>query len=294
MIRESHDWPLSAQAFDALVRQQLPVLFRGGARDWPCTQRWNPEYLTRLIGARPVRVTLSNQPLFSMDPERGHYTPESLSSMRFDEFLEHITHPPASGHYYYLHKHSLQQQLPELLADIRVPPHLEGHAMLETALWMGPGGSITPIHHDFSDNFFVQVRGRKRVIMYAPEPERSFYRMPFRSYGQPRPRSSWHISRVGSLTSPDSNASFPEFARAEPLDVTCEPGDILYIPEFYWHEVHSLDSPSLSLSHWWSTYTVEQIEAKLQTITRFFEVYGEATPGWRSLVQRLARNHLEH
>ena len=32
-------------------------------------------------------------------------------------------------------------------------------------LWIGPAGTLTPFHHDLTNNLLVQVKGRKRVHM---------------------------------------------------------------------------------------------------------------------------------
>jgi [protein]-arginine 3-hydroxylase / protease len=276
-------WPLSADQFQSLVAAQRPVLFHGAAEDWPCTRRWTNAYLLERIGDRTITVTRSKTPLFRVDPERGHYAPEEMESMLFSDFLTRICASSTDGPCYYLHKHSVNSHLPELLSDVVVPEQIKDAPMLLTSLWMGPRGSITPIHHDFSDNFFVQARGRKRVVLYPPTPDRAFYRLPFRAHNG---RSSWHISRVGSLDHVD-RSTFPLFEEAKPQEFIVGPGDLLYIPTFWWHEVHSLDSPSMSLSYWWSSKTVAEIDGMIAQITAFMELYGQAPAEWRALIRRV-------
>ena len=45
---------------------------------------------------------------------------------------------------------------------------------------------------------------------------------------------------------------FPALARARGLETTLEPGDVLWLPSFYWHYVRQLDegSPNLSVNCW--------------------------------------------
>jgi lysine-specific demethylase 8 len=284
VLDASRQWPLSSADFTQLINARRPAIFRGVAKDWPCTRLWDDAYLREKVARRSVTVTRSKQAVYSVDPEKGHYAPDDMQPMAFGDFLDSISRVTDDGPRWYLHKHNIEQQLPELIPDIRTPEHIEGSAMLLTSLWMGPRGSVTPIHHDFSDNFFVEVRGRKRVVMYAPEPEQAFYRLPFRAVNG---RSSWHISRVGSLDNVERD-EFPQFERAQPIDVTVEQGDVLYIPSFYWHEVHSLDSPSMSLSYWWSQYTVQEIEEMIRVITRFVELHATATSDWQQLMRAIA------
>jgi hypothetical protein len=205
--------------------------------------------------------------------------------MLFSEFMDSICNPGARDDdtSYYLHRQSLERQLPELRDDVQVPSYLNGSAMLLVSLWMGPAGSVTPIHHDFTDNLFVQVRGRKRVIVYDPDPEGAFYRMPFRSsHG----RSSWHVSRVGSADRADLDAH-PLFRQARAFEAVVEQGDIVFIPNFHWNEVHS---PSISLSYWWDQRTVAETEAAIAKITELVAFYEAQPPAWRSLIEAILRD----
>jgi hypothetical protein len=189
-----------------------------------------------------------------------------------------------------LHRKSIDEHLPELRPDIVVPEQIAAAPFLLTSLWMGPSGSITPIHHDFTNNLFVQVQGRKKVILYPPDPDAAFYRLPFKSHDG---RSSWHISRVGSFNTADYER-YPLFREAKPLEVVVDAGSILFIPNFYWHEVHSLDSPSISLSYWWDARTAAEIESSIAKITDLLQLL-EGTPvEWRGLVERLITTQTRH
>lgn len=42
---------------------------------------------------------------------------------------------------------------------------------------------------------------------------------------------------------------FPEFAEAHPLEVTLEPGDVLFVPNHWWHFVEAVET-SLSVNVW--------------------------------------------
>ena len=50
-------------------------------------------------------------------------------------------------------------QIPEYLDG----PSNQGQGRLNGFFWMGPAGTITPFHHDLTNNFMAQVIGRKRV-----------------------------------------------------------------------------------------------------------------------------------
>jgi hypothetical protein len=281
-------WPETSDAFDALIAKRVPVLFRGAAEDWPCTRRWTPGYLRERLANKLVTATRSASRQYRPDPEQGHYAPDQMHKMLFSEFMDSICRASSNVDEpsYYLHRQSLDEHLPELRDDVRVPSYLNNTAMLIVSLWMGPAGSITPIHHDFTDNLFVQVLGRKRVVLYDPEPDCAFYRMPFRSSNG---RSSWHVSRIGSVDSADYDAH-PLFRQARAVESVVEQGDIVFIPNFYWHEVHSLDSPSVSLSYWWDQRTVAETQAAIAKLTEFVSFYEAQSPVWRSMIDGILRN----
>jgi hypothetical protein len=281
-------WPETSDAFEAIVAKRLPVVFRGAAAEWPCTRRWTPTYLRERLFNKRVTATRTRAGRYQPDPEQGHYALEDMQEMPFGEFMDSIRGPGpgADDTTYYLHRQSLDKHLPELRDDVPIPSHIDRSAMLLVSLWMGPAGSVTPIHHDFTDNLFVQVQGRKRLLLYAPDPDYAFYRMPFRSSNR---RSSWHISRVGTADSVDLEAH-PLFRDAEPIETVVEQGDIVFIPNFYWHEVHSLDSPSISLSYWWDERTVSETEATIAKLTEFVAFYETQPPAWRSLIDGILRD----
>jgi hypothetical protein len=86
--------------------------------------------------------------------------------------------------------------------------------------WMGPRGTVTPLHTDPHHNIFVQVAGRKYFQLFAP--------------GE-TPRMYAHASGLTTNSSlvdaatPDYD-QFPLFRNARGLHFTVGPGDALYIP----------------------------------------------------------------
>ena len=281
-------WPETQDDFRAIVDRHEPVVFRRAALDWPCTQRWTSAYLRERLGEKQVTATRAPSRRYRPDPKQGHYAPTDMQKMSFGEFLDRTCDPDPNPDdpSYYLHRQNLEQHLPELRDDVVVPPYVDGSSLLLVSLWMGPAGSVTPIHHDFTDNLFVQVQGKKRVILYEPDPDAAFYRLPFRSGNG---RSSWHVSRVGSADSVDIE-THPLFQQARAFEALMDPGDILFIPNFYWHEVHSLDSPSISLSYWWDQRSLSETEAAIAKVTDFVAFYDQQPAVWRSLIDGILRN----
>ena len=46
-------------------------------------------------------------------------------------------------------------------------------------------------------------------------------------------------------------ARFPRFCDARPVEAVLAPGDVLYIPQYWWHHIENLDDECVSLNFWY-------------------------------------------
>lgn len=105
-------------------------------------------------------------------------------------------------------------------------------------LWVGTSGNITPLHYDRNHGLLAQILGDKSVILFSHEQTSSLY--PFPSYSLKS-----HLSRINFRNMKDEAElldSFPKFSRAQPYSCVISPGDILYTPPFWWHDVTSREN----------------------------------------------------
>lgn len=220
---------------------KVPVKIKGCISHWPAMKRWcDIGYLQRVAGARTVPIELGS-----------HYAHSDYSQklMTIADFIEqHVI----GGKLGYLAQHQLFEQVPELRADICEPEYcclnddsiqVDEPASDGTDInaWFGPGGTVSPLHHDPKHNLLAQVVGSKRILLFPPEASSSLYP---------------HIDRLLSNTArvdpekPDYR-NFPLFESVStPLECRLEAGEMLYIPPRYWHHVRAL-STSFSVSFWW-------------------------------------------
>lgn len=130
--------------------------------------------------------------------------------------------------------------LPEAFArDVRVPPYCASAAFVRSRVWLGPAGTVTPLHWDLPANFIRPVFGRRRVLLYPPS-DGLFI----------RPNSP--SSRMPNFARFDPERSQPSFVSrfTRPVRAVIGPGDLLFIPPGWWHHIRSLET-SLVVNYWW-------------------------------------------
>ena len=115
-------------------------------------------------------------------------------------------------------------------------------------VWMGMGGGATPMHFDAMSNFFTQLVGRKRVLVFPPSQAYNIY--PHACEHVQDSYSMVDLEALGATASSGEAGGgagagdvaggcgeYPALARARGLEATLEAGDVLWLPSFYWHHV---------------------------------------------------------
>mmetsp|Transcript_19588 Transcript_19588/g.61144 ORF Transcript_19588/g.61144 Transcript_19588/m.61144 type:complete len:169 (+) Transcript_19588:1049-1555(+) len=167
--------------------------------------------------------------------------------MSLRDFLDaHVTAGGGEARTGYLAQHPLFEQIPRLRRDFRVPELCTagGGSVRHTNAWLGPEGTVTPLHFDSYDNVLTQVVGYKRVVLFPAEQTKWLY---------PKEAGGGGVDAQGNVSAVDVEAPdlerFPDYARAAGLEAVLGPGDGLYIPAGCWHHVRSLTA-AFSVSFW--------------------------------------------
>eukprot|EP00916_Digyalum_oweni_P008497 GHVL01014255.1.p1 GENE.GHVL01014255.1~~GHVL01014255.1.p1 ORF type:complete len:163 (-),score=24.80 GHVL01014255.1:37-525(-) len=161
-----------------------------------------------------------------------------------DEFLTDYVMTNKAERIGYLAQHPIFEQIPQLSKDILTPLYAEigGTGDIIRMIWMGPQGTVTPLHTDPYHNFYVQIRGSKYVRLYSPD-------------------CTPHLKVIkeGILTNTSSlpadilkkNIDFPTYEEIPYEECILRRGDALFFPAGWWHFLKSLE-PSISLSFWFN------------------------------------------
>lgn len=116
-------------------------------------------------------------------------------------------------------------------------------------LWLSHPGVVAQTHFDTQHNFFAQVMGRKKMLIFEQYSELYPYPNIHRRYRQ----SQIHLENatLANLSSTSDGRTmaerFPKSKRLDAMEVSLLPGDLLYIPPYWSHRVES-ETLSMSIS----------------------------------------------
>jgi hypothetical protein len=244
------DFPLAA-----LLAESEPVLLKGLVRDWPLVQAGLASdddamsYLRSFYNGRTVGT------YFGPPEIRGRlFYNDAVTDLNFgvrraamDEVLRDIrshrddTQPPTL----YIGSTTIDACLPGLRKDNDVAFRDHGVDPL-ASIWIG-NRTLVSCHHDAPNNLACCVVGHRRFTVFPPEQIANLYPGPL----DPTPGGQ-AISMV-DFANPDFE-KYPRFrdALAAGRVAEMEPGDAIFLPSLWWHQVQSLSPFNVLINYWWS------------------------------------------
>jgi len=236
--------------FRTHLRSTSPVVFRSAASHWPAAGKWDLDFFADHYGDRPCAMV--DHAGLSNDAEHGHLQISTVGD---------LAAAVRRGEKAYLRFSPIVKQIPELRADLDMQ-WLSGFRSRfslrgEPQLFVGPASTSTPLHCALECNVFVQLRGKKRWLLYparyqqllGPRAERLPY---FHSRGRP------------DVPSPD----FPLLEHAPALEVVLDAGDVMYVPPFVWHTVENL-TPTVAIGYRYNSLRAAVRSSWPLTVLRF-------------------------
>ena len=254
-LQEAAQWrDVDATLFEKTIRPRgRPAILRNLVRSWPATRAGleSPEalirYLKSFYGGHPA-------PLFEgpADINGRFFYNDTLDGFNFESRRASLNEVLDR-----LHGSLGVESAPALYAgSVSLPIYFPGfsqanklHGLINgsviESIWVGNRTCIAP-HFDNTENIACVVGGRRRFTMFPPEQIGNLYPGPLdlTPAGQP-------ISLV-DVRNPDLNR-FPRFAEALRAAEIAElsPGDAVYIPALWWHNVEALEDFNVLVNYWW-------------------------------------------
>lgn len=231
--------------FDGYYTAGRPVIITGMLEDWPAMSKWDLDYFKERCGDREVEIQ------FGRDADAQYELRKTAhrKTMLFGEYVELVRGAGQSNNFYMTAYNEGQNRkaLDALWQDIvQIPEYLTSTGSTQGFLWFGPQGTITPFHHDLTNNFMAQVIGRKRVLL------------------MPACEVAHVYNHEHCFTHVDGRQvdlqRYPRMRDVQMLSCTLNPGEVLFLPVGCWHFVEGLDiSVTVSFTNflWDNDFTAE-------------------------------------
>lgn len=224
---------LSGEAFfEQYYFRNRPVIITGMMDHWPAMQRWSYDYLREQCGEAQVEIQMGR----GSDANYELNSLQHKSQVRFADYVDMVESAGSTNDFYMTANNSSRnkQALRALWQDVRLwPEYLDTQSPDDGFFWFGPAGIKTPFHHDLTNNFLAQIKGRKRVKL-IPACELAYV------------YNNRHCYTPVDGSAPDLER-FPLMAQAQMMECELQPGEILFLPVGCWHYVEGLDA-SISMS----------------------------------------------
>jgi jumonji domain-containing protein 7 len=271
-IDELHEEP-SPLEFMRYVARNRPFVVRKGASSWVSHKKWNAAYLESIIGSSPVNVAITplgnadsilhlpdSRALFVKPFETTLPFSTAQSNIRNQELAQTWHH---STYYLQTQNDNLRGEYATLFKDVPASMSWARIALENDPdainFWLGNSASTTALHKDNYENVYVQVLGKKHFVLLPPVEapcvnEVAVLAATYAHDGPPGadlhkkedmvvaidgaeegdesyvPFATWDPDRPEEHTTPFSKYS-------QPLRVTLEEGDMLYLPALWYHKV---------------------------------------------------------
>jgi hypothetical protein len=216
---------LDSAAFRARAAEGLPFLVSGVVGRWPLCSL-TPQALRERFGDVPVRARVGDYVATAFAPDRA------MRDMSVREYLDLSSEPRDD-----LPPYVGNLELRELNGMCHWPAYFG--KMGPPRFWLGPARTVTPLHCDYDDNIFAQIWGTKRIFLAPPHHDEYLYT---------REANPVLFGSPFDPEAPDFDA-FPLARQAAIVEVVVHPGDMLYVPAGWYHQVRALTF-SLSSNRW--------------------------------------------
>lgn len=216
---------LDATSFQTRAAIGLPFVLTGLVHRWPLSTLTLP-MLRERFGDLPVRARVGDY------VNTAFATDRAMADMSMAAYLDlvasvHFALPPYLGNL----------EIRELNSMCHWPAYF--NKMGPPRFWLGPAGTMTPLHCDYDDNIFAQIWGTKRIFLSPPHHHEFLY------------ATEANALLFGSPFNPE----MPDFDRyplarqATLIECIVNPGELLYVPAGWYHQVRALTC-SLSANRW--------------------------------------------
>lgn len=210
-------------------KPQKPVVIERYIEDWPAYSKWNLDYMKTVAGDKIVPL-YDDRPV---DYKEGFNEPHA--KMKMSDYIDLLKKEPTK---YRIFLWNILKEIPQLQNDFTYPNFglniMKGLPML----FFGGRDSFTFMHYDIdlANIFHFHFEGKKQIILFDQKQSKYLYQIPHSL-----------ITREDiDFSNPDFN-KWPALKHANGFVTELNHGEVLYMPEGYWHYMRYL-TPGFSMS----------------------------------------------
>ena len=226
--------------FNRYIIQNQPVIITGVANQWQACANWTIESFKNMFGDLTVPLRASDN---EIDVFFGEDNQQKF--LRFSEYIDLISNcdrlnkrPPYFGNIF-LNDPEIKTIVEPIVKDFDFPQYFTDSTRNDLHLWIGAANQKSTIHNDNYQNLNAQIYGKKTFLLFSPEQHRFLYPVKI-------DRELW--SSPIDPQNPDL-VKYPLFAQASCIEAILEPGEILFIPVFWWHQARAITT-AINLNMW--------------------------------------------
>ena len=211
------------------VKPQVPVVIENLVDDWPAVSKWNFDYIKQKVGDKVVPL-YDDRPV---DYKDGFNEPHA--TMKMSEYIALLQKEPTK---YRIFLYNVLKEVPELQDDFDFPDI--GLRLMKSLpmLFFGGEDSHTFMHYDIdlANILHFHFQGKKECILYPNGEKKHLYKVPH----------SLITHESIDFSDPDFER-WPALKNASGYKTELEHGNVLYMPEGYWHYMRYI-TPGFSMS----------------------------------------------
>jgi hypothetical protein len=278
--------------FDELFSLAQPVILKGLVKDWPLVkagqqspdkvmeqleQHYSQRPMLVYKGAPKIKARFGYNPTctgFNFSSERSTI-PEVFATIRSQ--MDQEIHD-----YLYINSLRFDEGFPALSQSHQLTfEHGEFNNNQPMAkIWLGTE-SVAAAHFDQPKNIACCVLGKRRFTLFPPEQIHNLYPGPL------TPTPGGQVVTLADLSKPDFTR-FPRIKDAleNAYIADLEPGDALYYPNMWWHEVEAFDRFNAMVNFWWMTaepYLGNPMDALMHAMMSVRDRSAKEKEAWKGL-----------
>lgn len=210
-------------------KPQQPVVVERFIEDWPAYSKWNLDYMKTIAGDKIVPL-YDDRPVNYKDGFN-----EAHATMKMSAYIDLLKSEPTK---YRIFLWNILKEVPELQKDFTFPDIGLRLMKRMPMLFFGGRDSHTFMHYDIdlANLFHFHFQGKKEIVLFNQKQNEYLYKIPHSL-----------ITREDiDFCNPDFE-KWPALKRATGYKTTLSHGEMLYMPEGYWHYMKYL-SPGFSMS----------------------------------------------